>query len=302
MHLRRNRGEVMQTNMTNGSELVVPSRLLERQVADWRGVRAETIKLLCHQPLEFHRVEQCHLLVALEQAQRYDGETLVEGLPKSTRRDLAHKLTFIPSGCAFSGWMKPRVSLEATLFYIDPAMLMIDGAGDGAGAVRPRLFFEDENIWQTVTKLKPLISSTDVADRVYAEALSLVLAQEIARLEDDATGVLPMRGGLAAWQQKRIVEFIEEHLAEELPLAALAELAQLSTYHFARAFKRSFGVPPHRYHTNRRIERSRALLANPAMAVADVAIEVGFGGASAFSAAFRKLTGQTPTDYRRALS
>lgn len=287
--------------MTDGRELVQPARLLERRVADWDGVRAETIKLQCQQPLEFHRVEQCHLLVALEQAQRYDGETLVEGLPKSTRRDLAHKLTFIPSGCAFSGWMKPRVSLEATLFYIDPAMLMIDAGRVAGPAVRPRLFFEDENIWQTVAKLKPLIASTDVADRVYAKALSQVLAHEIIRLNDEATGLLPMRGGLAAWQQKRVVEFIDEHLAKDLPLASLAGLAQLSTYHFARAFKRSFGIPPHRYHTNRRIERARVLLADPSTAVADIAIEVGFGGASAFSAAFRKMTGQTPSDYRRGL-
>ncbi|HLH96485.1 MAG TPA: AraC family transcriptional regulator [Xanthobacteraceae bacterium] len=287
--------------MSNGRELV-PPRLVVRQVADWHGVRAETIKLLCAQPLEFHRIEQSHLLVALEQAQRYDGETLVEGLPKSTRRDLAHKLTFIPSGCAFSGWMKPRVSLEATLFYFDPAMLRFDAGRDAAATARPRLFFENENIWQTVAKLKPLIGSADSVDRAYAEALSLVLAHEITRLEDEAIGLLPVRGGLAAWQQKRIVEFIEAHLAEDLPLAALATLAQLSTYHFARAFKRSFGIPPHRYHTNRRVERARALLANPAIAVADVAVEVGFGGASAFSAAFRKITGQTPTDYRRALA
>jgi len=282
--------------ITSGTELAAPSRLLERQVADWRGVRAETIKLLCHQPLEFHRIEQCHLLVALETAHRYDGETIVEGLPKSTRRDLAHKLAFIPSGCAFSGWMKPRVSLEATLLYIDPAMLTVDAP------VRPRLFFEDDSIWQTMLKLKPLIGSTEAADRLYAEALSAVLAHEITRLDDAATELLPMRGGLAAWQQKRIVEFIEEHLADELPLATLAGLAQLSTYHFARAFKRSFGVPPHRYHTNRRIERARAMLAKPGSAVADIAVEVGFSGASAFSAAFRKMTGQTPTDYRRGLT
>lgn len=276
-------------------------RLIERKVAEWRGVRAETLKLTCHQALEFHRIERCHLLVALEQAQRYDGETTVEGLPKSTRRDLAHKLTFIPSGCAFSGWMKPLASLQATLFYIDSSLLAVEPADGASFEIRPRLFFDDDALWQTVRKLKPLIQGRGPRDRLYADALGAVLAQEIVRLDNGAPALPPMRGGLATWQQKRIVEFIEEHLADDFPLAALASLVQLSTYHFARAFKHSFGIPPHRYHTNRRIERARTLLADPRTSVADVALEVGFSGASAFAATFRRTTGQTPTDFRRGL-
>jgi AraC family transcriptional regulator len=287
--------------MTSGNEPVAtsPSRVLERKVSNWRGLRAETIKLTCRQPLEFHRIEKCHLLVGLEQAQRYAGETVVEGLPKSTRRDLSHKLTFIPSGCAFSGWMRPLVSLRATLFYIDPSLLMVDAEPGAACDIRPRLFFDDESIWQTVLKLKAQIGSPQAGDRLYAEALGAVLAQEIIRLDDGAPGLRPVRGGLAAWQQRRVVEFIEEHLADDVPLATLASLAQLSTYHFARAFKRSFGVPPHRYRVMRRVERARTLLANPRTSVVDVALEVGFSGASAFAATFRRMTGQTPTDYRR---
>jgi AraC family transcriptional regulator len=266
-------------------------------------LRAETIKLTCHQPLQFDRIEQSHLLVALEEIQRYGGETTVEGLPKSTRRDLAHKLTFIPAGCPFSGWMKPKVSLQATLFFIDPSLLVAASGGSLAAAdIRPRLFFDDDHIWQTVDKLKAQIGSPDANAAAYAEALGAVLAHEIVRLDASAPELIAVRGGLAAWQQKRIVEFIDAHLAEDLPLATLAGLVQLSTYHFARAFKRSFGAPPHRYYTRRRIERAKALLADPSASVADVALEVGFSGASAFAATFRRTTGQTPTDYRRSLS
>ena len=113
---------------TNAAGALLPARILERAVADWQGLRAVSIKLTCHQPLEFNCIEQRHLLVALEGAERYAGETTVEGLPKSTRRDLAHKLTFIPAGCAFSGWMKPLASLRATLFYIDPTLFTLDAS------------------------------------------------------------------------------------------------------------------------------------------------------------------------------
>jgi AraC family transcriptional regulator len=279
---------------------VSASRSLERKGAQWRGLRALSIKLTSHQPLQFQQIERCHLLVALEQIEHYCGETTVEGLPKSSRRDLAHKLTFIPAGCPFSGWMKPRVSLQATLFYIDPELLASAGGRSLAPAdLRPRLYFENASLWQTVGKLKAQIEAGEAQDERYAQALVAVLAHEIVRLDEAAPELVAVRGGLAAWQQRRIAEYIEEHLAEDFPLAALAGLAGLSTYHFARAFKRSFGIPPHRYHTHRRIERAKALLADPKAAVADVAIELGFGGASAFAATFRRGTGQSPTDYRR---
>lgn len=123
---------------------------------------------------------------------------------------------------------------------------------------------------------------------------------ELIRLERRTSAAArPLRGGLPAWQQKRVAEFIEEHLAEEISLAALAELADLSLYHFARAFKQSFGVPPHHYHMARRMDRARSLLQRPALSVTQIGIRIGFREASSFTRAFRKFTGLTPTDFRR---
>jgi AraC family transcriptional regulator len=109
----------------------------------------------------------------------------------------------------------------------------------------------------------------------------------------------PLRGGLPAWQQRRVIEFIEAHLAEEISLAALAELAGLSLFHFAHAFTRSFGVPPHRYHMARRMDRARSLLRKPALSVTQIGIQIGFRESSSFTKAFRRFTGLTPTEYRR---
>jgi AraC family transcriptional regulator len=100
------------------------------------------------------------------------------------------------------------------------------------------------------------------------------------------------------WQQKRVAEFIDQHLAEDISLAALAESVDLSVYHFARAFRQSFGAPPHRYHMARRMDRARSLLQKPALSVTRIGIQIGFRETSSFTRAFRKFTGFTPTEYR----
>jgi len=120
------------------------------------------------------------------------------------------------------------------------------------------------------------------------------------RFWQPARRALLTRGGLGGWQKKRVADYIEAHLTERIRLATLAGLVDLSPYHFARAFKQSFGAPPHRYHSGRRMERAKELLAEEASSVTAVAIALGFAETSSFSAAFRKITGASPSDYRRA--
>jgi AraC family transcriptional regulator len=110
-----------------------------------------------------------------------------------------------------------------------------------------------------------------------------------------------VRGGLATWQQRTVVAYIEEHLSKPISLATLAQLVRLSPYYFCRAFKQSFGMPPHRYHTSRRIERAKALLSKPSPSVTEIGFTVGFSQTSSFTVAFRKATGLTPTAYHRTL-
>ena len=107
--------------------------------------------------------------------------------------------------------------------------------------------------------------------------------------------------GLAGWQRRSVAQYIEENVSEQILLAELAELAQLSIFHFSRAFKQSFGMPPHRYHTTRRIERAKILLAKPNQSVTEIALDMGFSETSSFTAAFRRLAGRTPTEYRRSV-
>jgi len=157
-------------------------------------------------------------------------------------------------------------------------------------------------IWSTTAKLRQAIDAPEPANRPYLEALGVVLVHELGRLNRRTPRAgAPVRGGLAAWQQRIVTAYVEEHLAEQIPLATLARLVRLSTFHFCRAFKQSFGVPPHRYHTSRRIERAKLMLAERRHSVTEVGLSLGFSETSSFTAVFRKITGQTPSRYHRAL-
>jgi AraC family transcriptional regulator len=280
---------------------ISPTDIACRRLARWGALQADAVKVTRRETFEYCFNARRHLLIAYERAERTDGETLIEGLPKSTLREFNRKLSLVPAGHWFHGWQAPRVLTRLTYFYIDLEYPLFDPDSKTArSAIRPRLFFFDQAIWDTALKLKAEVGNADPSSRQYAEALSIVLIHELFRLEraKDATA-RPVRGGLPAWQQKRLAEFIEEHLAEDISLAALAELADLSLCHFARAFTQSFGVPPHRYHWARRMDRARSLLRTPALSVTQIGSRIGFYETSSFTRAFRKFTGLTPTEYRR---
>jgi AraC family transcriptional regulator len=293
-------------SMDNSSAPMVdfsPAESVKHQIADWRGVQIETIQIISHDYFEYSFQQGRHLLVAVEQGARYDGETFVEGLPTSTLRNYSHKLVFVPAGRKFFGAQHPRLLTRSICIYLDPHDMLVDPDLRFAEAdLEPRLLFEHDGLWQTVSKLKALIGSADPADRLYAEALGGLLAHELLRLHDKVpAATLAERGGLAAWQQKRVAQFMEEHLAEDVSLGVLADLVRLSPYHFVRSFKQSFGEPPHRYWRVRRIERAKELLANPRASITQIALAVGFSGTSPFSSTFHRITGTTPSAYRRSL-
>jgi AraC family transcriptional regulator len=281
-----------------------PSHIVRHQMADWSGLSLGIVQLVGREQFEYRYQGARHLLIASERAEREQGETLVEGLPKSTQREFSKKLSLIPAGHQFHGWQKPRVLTRVTYLYIDPTLLTNDpNLRLTEVEFTPRLFFFDQDLWETSQKLKAHAERPDAAHKGYAEALGLVLTHELLRLNRGVSLAPPnVRGGLASRQRKQTAEYIEEHLRDGFSLSALAGVAGLSPFHFSRAFKESFGLPPYRYLNERRMKVAKTLLARPDISITQIALELGFSESSSFSTAFRKHTGSTPTDYRRNLA
>jgi AraC family transcriptional regulator len=136
--------------------------------------------------------------------------------------------------------------------------------------------------------------------RVEMDARAILVAERLLSEHHALTPVASAAPrGLADWQFKRVREFLEAGSHEQVSLADLADLVRLSPFHFARAFKRATGVPPHRYQMQLRIERAKTLLEEGKLSVGEVAAQVGYANQSYFARLFRDEVGATPARYRR---
>jgi AraC family transcriptional regulator len=106
-------------------------------------------------------------------------------------------------------------------------------------------------------------------------------------------------GGLAPKVLMRAIERLRSESDADVSLAALAAEAGLSRFHFCRAFKESTGLSPHGWLRQHRLEQAMQMLRETDASVVTVAAALGYASQTAFAAAFKRLTGDTPTDWRR---
>jgi AraC family transcriptional regulator len=279
---------------------ISPAWAVKRHSRAWDGMAAEIIQATKRQRIDIRFRAPVHLLVVGQRGERIAGETLVEGAPRSTLHDLAGRLTFVPAGHDYHDWQDPRILTRSIYFYFDPNRLKVGAGGLLREEMAPRLFFQNKTLLETAQKLGGLIERSDASEEVYLQALGAVLAHELVQLNDGTPTASPeVRGGLAGWQERALVEHIDTHLSENISITTLADIAGLSRFHFCRAFKQSFGMPPHRFFRARRIERAKELLEDPGYSITGVAMELGFSDSSRFSVQFRKMTGVTASAYRR---
>jgi AraC family transcriptional regulator len=107
-------------------------------------------------------------------------------------------------------------------------------------------------------------------------------------------------GSLPSCRLRRVTEYVQQNLDKDLTLAELASIVYMSPFHFARLFKCSTGMPPHRFVVRQRITRARTCLAMEGQSIAQISRMVGYRTPSHFTTVFRRTLGVTPGAYRAA--
>jgi AraC family transcriptional regulator len=108
-----------------------------------------------------------------------------------------------------------------------------------------------------------------------------------------------VRGGLPAWQARRVISHVEANLSRRILVQELARLLGLSASHFCRAFKCAFGISPRDYVLRRRIEMAQALMLTTSEPLSSIAVNCGMCDQQHFTHSFRRIVGETPSTWRR---
>jgi len=149
-------------------------------------------------------------------------------------------------------------------------------------------------MWQRADPHQPSASSL-----LYGDGAVMTL---IAALSAGLAPPRPIKvGGLSPRQAKRATDYLLAHLSEDVSLERVAAEVGLSPWYFCRAFKDALGLAPFRWMQAQRVERARTLLANPKLSVLEVAAAVGYANQGHFARIFRRETGVSPREFRRAL-
>jgi AraC family transcriptional regulator len=261
-----------------------PSALLRH----WTGTSPD----MQQPPLDHHYIVQ-HLGGAKKVDRRRDGapvSTVVEN----------GSLTIVPVGTEF-GW-HTQGPIEFAHLYISPALLngtavrfeRVDQIAliDRVGCQDPLLGSLYGSMIAELKRPEPEILFLDSLLETFM--LKLLLAHSSAKVRYPKH-----REMLDALQLRRVTDYVEAHLGEQLTLAELARVAGGSVFHFIRAFKNTMGHTPYGYVLHRRTERAKHLLSSSDHGIAAIAAACGFMNTARFAKTFKRLTRITPSRYRR---
>ena len=279
----------------------LPENVLSRTTArrEWNGVRVDVTEFHCAGRVahHLHHETETRLSVLLEEVGSPCEPRLREDQPCPIGYMPRH-MHFAPAGLDMWGYSADaRFAKDATLSFDLTVLGERLTTGFNADVMTtPRLRFSDDRIWTLVRLLADAVNDPDPSTQLYGDGLTAAIA---ARLFAGPLVSGADSKGLAPWQLRRVVEYLDRRLPQRIDLAQLADLAGLSQAHFSRAFKASTGMAPYRWQLDARVRRAQALLIDTSASLDQVAEATGFADAVHFGRTFRKFTGATPAVWRR---
>lgn len=210
-------------------------------------------------------------------------------------------ISIISAGSS-SRWDIPQ-PLNVVQLYLPQTTL--ERVASEANVVGPRDLL-DRSAHPDLITSRLLMSAADsldgsaALDMLFRHQLTDLLATRLLSAHAGApVKLLPVIGGLSPAALLRSIERLRSDSDSDVSLAALASDVGLSRFHFCRAFKESTGLSPHAWLRQHRLEQAMNMLRDTDTSVVSVAAALGYASQTAFAAAFRKLTGETPSDWRR---
>ncbi|MDZ8261113.1 AraC family transcriptional regulator [Nostoc sp. ChiQUE01b] len=203
--------------------------------------------------------------------------------------------------------ISPAVQFEQELGFIhfgfEPAMITsvaYESVNTDAVEIVQQLQTHDPLIQQIGLTLKQEIETSGFDSSLYMEsAVNLLAVHLLKRYSTQQFIIREYTGGLPKHKLKEAIAYINDNLDQNLSLAEIAAIAQISPHYFASLFKQSIGIAPHQYVTKCRVERAKSLLGKRELSVIQVSQLVGFQSQSHFTKVFRKYIGITPQAFKK---
>lgn len=278
-----------------------PLAVVRKRKAAWDGIKLEHCQL---RPGELPRHRHREHVVLLSLTDGCRGELITGSGIGISGTQTKGNICVVPAGLDHQAVLE--ANSENLALYIDPSLITkaaLEAQLAGGFEIAERYARRDKVINNVGMALLGELESEGLSGRLYAESLANVLAVHLLRYYSvPSTRPLTFTGGLSAAKLRQVTEFISDNYGRDIKLAELAHVAGVSSFHFAREFKRTTGTTPHQYLIKFRIERAKALLAKRDLPLIEVSLRSGFSHQSHFTRLFRRVTGTTPNSYRTQLA
>lgn len=232
----------------------------------------------------------------VQRLERRSGKSVAIGTARSG------VVTIIPAGSS-ARWDIPGPVNVVQLYLPDSTLERVAGEAETVpAALLERTGHPDPILSRLLVSASDAITGSAALDALFRHQLNDLVATRLLAAHTGAPAIIqPTLGGLAPGALRRAIERLRSDDETDVSLGALASDAGLSRFHFCRAFKESTGLSPHAWLRQHRLERAMQMLRGTDDSIISIAAALGYASQTAFAAAFRKLTGETPGDWRRRM-